>query len=147
MMFLKYRGIKPTVPASMRGACIWVSNRLMMPVEDLEQNSLIPAIGATLSETKTMNLTTKKVVSVDQVKRMEHFMTREKPMEILFLGVFLIQIMASLRFDDLLHTAPELVTLVAGALLGVAWQTKVDRRRRGTKWAESRGSFLSLIHI
>ena len=66
------------------------------------------------------------------------------PTEVLYMGCFLIQIMASLRFDDLLHSAPELVTLVPGALLGVAWQTKVERARRGTKWAGSRGSFTGI---
>ena len=30
---------------------------------------------------------------------------------------------------------------VPGAILGVAWQTKVDRRKRGTKWGATRGTF------
>ena len=55
-------------------------------------------------------------------------------------GLFLIMLYACLRFDDVLHSAPEVIDLEAGALRGVAWQTKVERRKKGTPWSATRGS-------
>ena len=44
-------------------------------------------------------------------------------------------VFASLRFDDAIHVKPlELEMRPDVGLLGVAWQTKVERKRRGTKF-------------
>ena len=40
----------------------------------------------------------------------------------------------------ILRSPPDLMKKIAGALLGVAWQTKVERKKRGTRWACTRGS-------
>ena len=42
---------------------------------------------------------------------------------------------ASLRFDDALHVKPSSLKMVKGVLYGKCWQTKVERRRRGTFFA------------
>ena len=42
----------------------------------------------------------------------------------------LILIYASLRFDDGIHVAPTSLQMSDDVLLGVVWQTKVDRKRR-----------------
>eukprot|EP00435_Cladocopium_sp_Y103_P002024 s1300_g1.t1 len=47
----------------------------------------------------------------------------------------LILIYASLRFDDGIHVAPSSLVMTQDALLGVVWQTKVERKRRGTRFA------------
>eukprot|EP00435_Cladocopium_sp_Y103_P055182 s631_g18.t1 len=47
----------------------------------------------------------------------------------------LILIYASLRFDDGVHVSPTSLHMTEGALMGVVWQTKVDRKRRGTRFA------------
>ncbi len=49
MMYLKGEGIKPSVPASVRGACIWVAKKLMMPSEELEASPLVSAIIVAIS--------------------------------------------------------------------------------------------------
>ena len=41
----------------------------------------------------------------------------------------------SLRWDDGRHVAPHSLELNDDALLGMVWQTKVDRKRRGTRFA------------
>ena len=43
-------------------------------------------------------------------------------------------VFASLRFDDAIHVKPHELILTDEGLFGVAWQTKVERKRRGTKF-------------
>ena len=43
-------------------------------------------------------------------------------------------VFASLRFDDAVHVKPSELILTDEGLFGVAWQTKVERKRRGTKF-------------
>ena len=47
----------------------------------------------------------------------------------------LILIYASLRFDAGVHVAPSSLEMTSEALLGVVWETKVERKRRGTRFA------------
>ena len=44
-------------------------------------------------------------------------------------------IFSSLRFDDGVHVAPSSLQMSEEALLGVVWQTKVERKKRGTRFA------------
>jgi len=44
-------------------------------------------------------------------------------------------IFSSLRFDDGVHVAPTSLQLTEDALLGLVWQTKVERKKRGTRFA------------
>ena len=37
-----------------------------------------------------------------------------------------------IRFDDALHSPPDLIALKQGALYGVSWQTKVERKKKAT---------------
>ena len=41
---------------------------------------------------------------------------------------------ASLWFDDAMHVRPDELVMNEEGLFGVAWQTKVERKRRGTKF-------------
>ena len=145
LLFLMDRSLRPTVPNTIRAAAIWVSSKLMMDTESIENTPFIGAISAHITELRTLNLNVKRVMTVDHVIKLEHLflkiLAQGWDTKALMTGFFLILGMASLRFDDLMHSAPELVVLVAGALMGVSWQTKVERSRRGTKWAMSRGAF------
>ena len=42
-------------------------------------------------------------------------------------------IFGSLRFDDACHVDPTKLELTQEALFGLVWQTKTERKRRGTK--------------
>ena len=44
-------------------------------------------------------------------------------------------IYASLRFDDGIHVNPDCLQFRGGVLLGVCWQIKVERKRRGSRFA------------
>ncbi|CAL1136344.1 unnamed protein product [Cladocopium goreaui] len=53
-------------------------------------------------------------------------------------------IFASLRFDDAVHVKPHELILTDEGLFGVAWQTKVERKRRGTKFVVPMSASLTL---
>eukprot|EP00435_Cladocopium_sp_Y103_P059596 s1288_g21.t1 len=59
----------------------------------------------------------------------------------LFVWWWLCMIFASLRFDDAMHVKPSELTMKEEGLFGVAWQTKVERKRRGTKFAVPMAGF------
>ena len=44
-------------------------------------------------------------------------------------------IYGSLRFDDMLHVKPATIEWKQGVMYGSCWQAKVERKRRGTKFA------------
>jgi hypothetical protein len=47
-------------------------------------------------------------------------------------------IYASLRFIDAMHVRPDSLEFKEQGLLGLAWQTKVERKRRGTRFMVAR---------
>ena len=53
----------------------------------------------------------------------------------IFVWWALILIYSSLRFDDGVHVSPTSLQMSNEALLGMVWQTKVERKRRGTRFA------------
>ena len=52
----------------------------------------------------------------------------------IFVWWILCMIFASLRFDDAIHVRPHELRMQDEGLFGVAWQTKVDRKRAGTRF-------------
>ena len=51
------------------------------------------------------------------------------------MGWILCLIFASLRFNDGVHVKPSSLEMKDNVLYGLCWQTKVDRKRRGTRFA------------
>jgi len=76
---------------------------------------------------------------VETIMLMEEFlvktMAQKVPARFLIIGTALCMILASLRFDDALHTVPSKITFDGDTLKGESWQTKVERQRKGTKFA------------
>ena len=64
----------------------------------------------------------------------------------IFLWWILCMVFASLRFDDAIHVHPGELTMRDEGLFGVAWQTKVDRKRMGTRFVVPKiGFFLTRL--
>ena len=59
----------------------------------------------------------------------------EKKALVYFIWILLLMTYSSLRFSDMLHTKPETLVYNRGVLYGSCWRTKVERRKRGTKFA------------
>ena len=74
-------------------------------------------------------------------------MSELHPVRCLLGGWVLCLIYASLRFDDGLHGKRSAVKLLDNVLCGLCWQTKVDRKRRGTKFAIAALGFVDLEKI
>eukprot|EP00435_Cladocopium_sp_Y103_P013124 s2086_g3.t1 len=60
---------------------------------------------------------------------------------LLFMWWWLCMVFASLRYDDAMHVKPSELIMQDEGLFGVAWQTKVERKRRGTKFVVPRVGF------
>ena len=61
--------------------------------------------------------------------------------ERLFVWWILCMIFASFRFDDAVHVRPDELIMNDEGMFGVAWQTKVDRKRSGTKFVVPKVGF------
>ena len=70
------------------------------------------------------------------VRAMELFVVDEQEPEAsrLFTWWWLCMVFASLRYDDAMHVRPDELVMNEEGMFGVAWQTKVERKRRGTKF-------------
>ncbi|CAE7547546.1 unnamed protein product, partial [Symbiodinium sp. CCMP2456] len=73
---------------------------------------------------------------IELVQAMEQFVVNPAhaaPARV-FLWWVLCMIFASLRFDDAIHVKPHEIEVLPEGLFGISWQTKTERKRRGTKF-------------
>ena len=132
------KGMGSTVPDSVIQTIRFMCRRLRMTCPDLTD----PVLHALKNEAVSrMAEATKEAqpYPLETIKLMEEFLAKNTyqrvPVRALLLGMVLCMIMASLRFDDALHTVPSKLTFDGDTLRGESWQTKVERRRKGTKFA------------
>ena len=75
---------------------------------------------------------------MDLVRELElhfHRSVINAPRKAVFIGWILCLLFASLRFNDGVHVKPSSLEFRDNVLYGLCWQTKVERKRRGTKFA------------
>ncbi len=141
--WFRTRNVRIGAPELMKSAVLWIHRRFGMDSSEITASSLIPGLISMIGEAKKFVAPVDKVTwDTESIAKLERFVMDEtqSPVERLLVGTILLMCYASLRFDDALHSPPDLMQLVTGILLGVAWQTKVDRKKRGTRWSASRGS-------
>ena len=127
----------------MRYGVSWVCKRLAMAVpEGADQQ--IQAISEQVYQARGRELKEASPVPPKLVMALEIMVETcakvRKPALALLSRWALILIYASLRFDDGVHVAPLSLQITEDALYGVVWQTKVERKRRGTRFAAPRCS-------
>ena len=91
----------------------------------------------------TVALREAPLVPVEAIRALEMYVCRkssEYPLLAAFGWQCLVMPWASMRFDDALHTTPSSIDLRGDRLLACAWQSKVDRRRRGSRFIVPRVS-------
>eukprot|EP00435_Cladocopium_sp_Y103_P037194 s1930_g9.t2 len=147
-LLLKYalvlddRECGPTVVPSFRTAVRWVTSKLAINCPDLAHPGLIAVQNEIIKKRAT---TLKEAVPIPfaVVGCLELFvMDRKEPDAArLFVWWWLCMVFASLRFDDATHVKPAELVMQEEGLFGVAWQTKVERRRRGTKFVVPKVGF------
>ena len=137
VLFLSNGQCGPTVIASVRSAVNWIGTRIQMEIPDTSDPT-ITAMDMQVLEERGKELKEAIPLRMCVVGMLEDFMMLkrvEKPCLAVFTGWILCMIYASLRFDDALHVKTTSLEMNDKGLSGLAWQTKVERKRRGTKFA------------
>ena len=124
-----------TVIPSARSSIRRVCSRLAVDCPDLDDASLL-ALQKEVVAKRATALKEAVPVPLEVVRSMELFVAAlDGPTPArLFIWWWLCLIFASLRFDDGIHVAPKDLQFLDDGLFGVCWQTKVERKRRGTKF-------------
>ena len=126
----------PTVIPSLRSALKWVGSRLAIKLPDLQDKRLL-ALETDVFQKRAKMIKEAVAMPFEVVQAMEKFVCsgKEPAAARIFTWWLLCMVFALLRFDDAIHVKPlELEMRPDVGLLGVAWQTKVERKRRGTKF-------------
>lgn len=142
-LHLQASGCGPAVLPALKHSIGWICKRLIMTCPDLNDPHLVAVIDRVHQEKgkelkEAIPLPGKIVMAMEI--HMDTLRRKDKIPGMLFVWWTLILIYSSLRFDDGVHVAPISLQLTDDGLFGVVWQTKVDRKRRGTRFAVPRCS-------
>ena len=125
----------PSVVPTFKTSVKWVCSRLAIDLPELEdrrikalQEQIVSARATTLKEAIPIPMSTVAALECMVCYERDAAQTR------LFIWWMLCMIFASLRFDDAIHVRPAELVMKEEGLFGVAWQTKVDRKRAGTRF-------------
>ena len=138
-LYLSQDGCGPAVIPSFKYAVGWICRRLVMTPPDLKSGGIV-AIEEKVHTDRGKELKEAIPISLHLVGALEHLLVYQSPepekeASTVFLFWILILIYGSLRFDDGKHVSPSSLTLERDALYGLIWQTKVERKRKGTRFA------------
>ena len=135
----------PTVIPSFCATVRWLSGRLRVPAPDLPSH-FVSRLQERLLERRgveTRDIKEAPALDVEHVRALENLVIECSATNVFkstFAWKCLVMTWASMRFDDALHTCPSTVYLRDEGLHLTAWQTKVDRVRRGTRYAVPKAS-------
>ena len=138
-VFKKRNECGPAVLPALRGTIAWIAKKIGMTTPDLKSEYLL-AVEKEVYEARGQEVKKAIPFPMELVAAFEHMLMRFKKVEdkkalVYFIWIVLIMTYASLRFSDMVHTKPETLAYVKGVLYGSCWRTKVERRKRGTKFA------------
>ena len=138
-LYLSQEGCGPAVIPSFKYAVGWICRRLVMTPPDLKSGGIV-AIEEKVHTDRGKELKEAIPISLHLVGALEHLLVYQSPdpdkeASTIFLFWILILIYGSLRFDDGKHVSPSSLALERDALYGLIWQTKVERKRKGTRFA------------
>ncbi len=131
---LDQRECGPSVIPAFWSALKWVAARLALELPDLQDMRLKALQDRVISNRAKM---LKEAIPVPlAVRALEKYALTEgeSTQGRIFAWWILCMIFASLRFDDAIHVRPSELVWKEEGLYGVAWQTKVDRKRAGTRF-------------
>lgn len=132
---LDSRECGPSVIPAFKTSVKWVAARLALELPDLGDLRL-KAIQDKVVADRAKTLKEAIAIPMQAVRALERFVCSEDGhmQARLFSWWILCMIFASLRFDDAVHARPSELIMKDEGLFGVAWQTKVDRKRAGTRF-------------
>ena len=134
-LFLDQSECGPSVIPALRTSLKWVTSRLAIALPDLDDRRLRSLQESVVSK-RAQTLKEAKPLSIEAIGALEHLVCwEEEPVAArIFAWWLLCMVFASLRFDDAIHVRPAELQMKEEGLFGVAWQTKVERRRSGTRF-------------
>lgn len=134
-MSLDHGGCGPSVVPAFKTAVKWVRSRLSIDLPDLDDHRLV-ALQAKVTSERATTLKEAIPIPIGVVGAMEVLVISDcLPREArLFVWWLLCAVFASLRFDDAIHVRPDELEMMEEGLFGIAWQTKVERKRAGTRF-------------
>ena len=132
---LDQRECGPSVIPAFKTSLKWVAARLAIDLPDLDDRRL-RALQESVISKRAKTLKEAVPIPIPIVGLLELFVCDSSKPDAsrLFVWWILCMIFASLRFDDAIHVRPLELMMQEEGLFGVAWQTKVDRKRVGTKF-------------
>ena len=132
---LDQRECGPSVLPAFKTSLKWVAARLAIDLPDLDDRRL-RALQESVIAKRAKTLKEALPIPIEVVGLLEVFVCDISKPEAsrLFVWWILCMVFASLRFDDAIHVRPCELVMQEEGLFGVAWQTKVDRKRVGTKF-------------
>ena len=132
---LDQRECGPSVIPAFKISLKWVASRLAIDLPDLDDRRL-RSIQESVVVNRAKALREAKPFRIDSIGPMEEFVCSDQHEDEarIFVWWILCVIFASLRFDDAVHVKPADLQMKDEGMFGIAWQTKVDRRRRGTRF-------------
>ena len=140
-LYLDGRECGSTVIPSLRSSIRWVTARLAIDCPNLD-DPLLVALQKEVVTKRAKLLKEAVPIPMEVIRCVEVFVASEAPAAArLFVWWWLCLVFASLRFDDGVHVKPAELWLLSDGLFGVSWQTKVERKRRGTKFVIPRVGF------
>ena len=137
-LHLESSGCGPSVIPAFFYSIGWVCRRLAMDSPGRMPSEIKGIVDKVYTE-RGKELKEAVPVPFEIVAALEGFVIECFDQDNAALGIFtwwvLILVYASLRWDDGRHVSPQSLELTDDALMGLVWQTKVDRKRRGTRFA------------
>ena len=121
---------------SLRAAIRWVCARLAIVPPDLDDKRFEAVMSKVVAE-RAKTLKEAVPIPIGVMKALEVWLVRDTSEPVqgkIFIWWMLCSIFASLRFDDAIHVTPSDLVMKEEGLSGVCWQTKVDRKRVGTRF-------------
>ena len=143
-LFLNDRECGPSVLPTFRAAVKWVCARLAIDEPQFEDHRFL-ALQASVLSARAKTLKEAVPLPIEVVGVLEQAVVSDDRPKVtrIFIWWILCMVFASLRFDDAVHVRPSELIMQEEGLFGVAWQTKVERKRVGTRFVVPKIGFVA----
>ena len=135
--YVKYRNdhnCGPSVPDAIRGTVAWVCKKIGMVRPDTSDELLL-ALRDQAIEERGSELKEAVPLPMATLAALEGIALNRADTVGALAWWVLCMVYGSLRYDDAVHVRPQELLLDKGVLRGKSWQTKAERKRRGTPFA------------
>lgn len=141
-LVLDQRECGPSVVPTFKTAVRWVATRLAIELPDLDDHR-VKAIQDKIVADRAQTLKEAHPIPIAAIGALEDMVCNPADWDStrLFIWWLLCMVFASLRFDDAIHVKPSELIMKDEGLFGIAWQTKVERKRAGTRFMVPRVGF------